>query len=326
MNEFLEDKFRILSIDGGGVRGYLSATLLANIETYLDERSGESVPLGTRFDLIVGTSVGGLLALGLALGLRASELRDHLESLVPVVFGRPKSRIANVWNSRYSSALLESELQKILGDATLRDLSRDVCVTAVSLMDAKPRLHKTGYLARNSGRLDETLVGIARATSAAPTYFPAANLKYSENLVDGGLTANNPSVIALIESLQFERESLRGTPAPSLEQGNAPVLLSVGTGELGPLPYNHGKLIDGGMRHWALPIHEVLMASQSQLAHFQAKFFLRQYPGHYFRANPVLNSSVKLDDHRRFRELRNRGDIDADCEDFLRNCFLHEHI
>lgn len=323
MSANTKDGFKILSLDGGGVRGYLSATILANIESYLNELDGQVKPLGKRFDFIVGTSVGGLLALGLASGHNASDLRDRLESLVPAVFGKGvrRNRVLRLFRPTYSAHRLESELTELLGDNTLADLSTDLCIPAVSLMDAKPRLHKTGYLARNAGRLDESLVNIARATSAAPTFFSAANLKHSENLVDGGLAANNPSVIALIDSLQFERDSLRGTRAPSLQDGRPPVLLSIGTGSPGPLPYDHSKLLDGGILDWARPIHEVLMTSQSQLAHFQAKFLLSQFPDHYFRMNPTLNSTVRLDDAERFRELRNLADVDADCESFLRKHF-----
>lgn len=320
-----EQTFRILSIDGGGVRGYLAAAILANIEEYLNSKRNEKLPLGQRFDLITGTSVGGLVGLGLALGLPAAELRDLLLELVPKVFGASNSRslMSRITNPRYGAVALEAELEKVFGTKTLADLTTDVCITSVALIDAKPRLHKTDYFARNSGRLDEPLINIAMATAAAPTYFPARDAKYSANLVDGGLAANNPSVIGVIDAVQFERPSKRGVPRPALDViGNAgPLLLSVGTGQPGPLPYNYKRMTSGGWLNWMLPIHEVVLLSQAQLVHFQAKFLIGSK---YQRVDPVLNVPVKLDDAKRFHELRNKADIDAECERFLKTHFLDE--
>lgn len=318
-----DSNFRILSIDGGGVRGYLAASILANIEEYINEQRGENIPLGQRFDLITGTSVGGLIGLGLALGHSAADLRDLLFRLVPKVFGAEnrRSRIRQVFNPRYGAKALEEELATIFEKKTLADLKTDVCITSVALIDAKPRLHKTDYFIRNRGRLDEPLINIAMATAAAPTYFPARTTKYSANLVDGGLVANNPSVIGIIDALQFERPSKREIQKPVLDVngGNGPLLLSVGTGQPGPLPYNYKRMVTGGWSNWLLPIHEVVLLGQSQLVHFQAKFLVGQK---YLRIDPILNIPVKLDDARHFHELRNKADVDAECERFLKTYFL----
>ncbi|MDB5987841.1 MAG: patatin [Nevskia sp.] len=318
-----QQAFRILSIDGGGVRGYLAAAILANIEDYLNSKLNETLPLGQRFDLIVGTSAGGLIGLGLALGRSAGELRALLLDLVPKVFGagNRRSRLSRATKPRYGDAALESELQAVFGAHTLADLTTDACITSVSLIDAKPRLHKTDYFARNAGRLDERLIDVAMATSAAPTYFPARNSKYSANLVDGGLAANNPSVIGVIDALQFERPSKRGVHRPHLDvSGNSgPLLLSVGTGQPGPLPYDYKRMTNGGWLNWMLPIHEIVLLSQAQLVHHQAKFLVGSK---YLRIDPILNVPVKLDDAAHFHELRNKADIDAECERFLKAYFL----
>lgn len=320
-----EQAFRILSIDGGGVRGYLAAAILANIEEYLNGKRNEKLPLGQRFDLITGTSVGGIVGLGLALGRPAAELRDLLFKLVPKVFGagNRSSRLSQIINPRYGAAALEDELNTVFGTSTLADLATDVCITSVALIDAKPRLHKTDYFARNAGRLDEPLINVAMATAAAPTYFPARTAKYSANLVDGGLASNNPSVIGLIDALQFERPSKRGMPRPILDVSDdrGPLLLSVGTGQPGPLPYDYKRMISGGWLNWMRPIHEIVLLSQAQLVHFQAKFLVGSK---YLRIDPILNVPVKLDDADHFYELRNKADIDIDCERFLKTHFLGE--
>lgn len=315
--------FRILSIDGGGVRGYLAASILANIEAYLNGLSGDAQPLGKRFDLIAGTSAGGLIAMGLALGRSAAEVRDLFVTSMPAIFGTQnrRSRLGQIKYPRYGSAPVEAALKEFFQGATLETLSVDACITSVSLIDAKPRLHKTDYLSRNTGRLSESLVDIGLATTAAPTYFQAHSSKFSANLIDGGLAANNPSMIALVDAMQFERKSKRGEPRPTLgpnAAGDGILMISVGTGQPGPLPYNHEKLVTGGWVDWILPVIEVVQLSQAQLVHHQTKFLLGES---YLRIDPVLNVPVKLDDADHFLELRNKADIDAASEVFLKRFF-----
>jgi patatin-like phospholipase/acyl hydrolase len=307
--------FRILSIDGGGVRGYLAAGILANIESYLNAVTKQEVPLGLRFDFIAGTSAGGLIALGLARGRTALEVRNLFSSFVPKVFGADnrRSKLQHIKYPLYGSEPLEQALREFFGTDKLKDLVRDACVTSVSLVDAKPMLHKTDYLARNEKRLNESLVDVAMATTAAPTYLAAHSSEFSANLVDGGLAANNPSVIAYVDALQFERPSKRGNAAPMSDKDL--MLVSVGTGQPGPLPYKYENLTEGGWLDWVGAIHEVVLLSQSQLVHHQAKFLVKE---RYLRVDPVLNTPVKLDDAEHFEDLRNKVDIDIQIEQFLK--------
>lgn len=94
------------------------------------------------------------------------------------------------------------------------------------------------------------------------------------------------------------------------------MLLSVGTGQPGPLPYKYRRLINGGWFNWI----KVVSMSQSHLVHYQARFLLG--PENYLRIDPILNVPVKLDDAAHFRELRNKADIDSESERFLMNQFL----
>lgn len=315
--------FRILAVDGGGVRGFLSASFLANVESHLDRLTGNPTPLGYRFDFIAGTSAGGLIALGLAMGKRAEELRDLFVKFVPDVFSDANRHVfaTRGINPRYGSQPLREYVEGFFGDKTLADLRVDACITSVSLVDAKPKLHKTGYLKRNAGRLNETLVNVAMATTAAPTYFRAHSGIHSANLIDGGVAANNPSMVALVDALQFERPSHRGVQKPQMRSSdstNEPLMLSIGTGQPGPLPYKPSRLVDGGWITWAKAIHEVVLLSQAQLVHHQAQFLLGD---RYFRFDPVLNVPVDLDDAEHFLELRNKADVDAKAELFIDNYF-----
>lgn len=323
-----ESNFRVLSLDGGGVRGYLSALLLANMESFLDNYLGDSSPIGKRFDLIVGTSTGGLIALALAAGKRAAEVLSFYETHIPLIFGSTKRRSIGWFTSpKYKPSDLSKALDDFFGDATMGDLARDACVVAVSLQNAKPRLYKSAYLKRNAGRLGELLVDVALSTSAAPTYFPAHSGRFSSDLVDGGLCANNPAVVGIVEALQFEEKSKRtacGAVPPDLERIR---LVSIGTGEPCAMPYDHRKLKQAGLRQWifsvgrsgpAVPLFEVTIEAQSVLAHFQAAFMLKE---RYLRVNPRLTFPMRLDDASRISELKNLGDLDKPTEVWLKQCF-----
>jgi len=318
--------FRILSLDGGGVRGYLTVQILANIESYLNSLDGSSTPLGKRFDFIVGTSTGGLIALGLSVGKSASELVRFYQTHIPNIFSKAsqRSRLKRLFDSKFDQAVFKEKLQLIFDSRTLNDVTRDVCVASISLQNAKPRFFKSDYLARNEGRLDELLVDIALSTSAAPTYFPAHTSKYSRDLIDGGLCANNPAMVALVDACQFERPSLRGITGPNDFSGNIRDkvrLLSVGTGSQSTMPYKHKELASGGLLPWltAIAFMEISMESQSELIHNQAAFLLKDS---YIRINPLLKFPMKMDDADHFRNLSNLADIDSRIENFIKETFM----
>ncbi len=323
------------------MRGILPARLLANIEKYLNEQDGSDTPLGQRFDFIAGTSTGGLIALGLAVGLPASRILQFYEEHIPKIFGRSnkQSWLGRLFRPAYGPGLLRDALHEILEDQTLHDVKTDICIPAVSLQNAAPRLYKSGYLARNTARLDEKLLDIGIATSAAPTFFPAHSSRYSTNLIDGGLCANNPAMVALVEAMQFEKASGRGVPAPSSGEKRSPsdiTMLSLGTGEPCALPYRADQLTSGGIATWAvrrdvtkrllpfpkptIPLVETLMQSQSQVAHFQASFLLDA--GNYLRVNPQLKFPMALDDVERVDELKNLADMSADIQEFVDRLYL----
>ena len=301
------------------MRGYLAASILAQIEQLIDQASGVARPLGQRFDLLSGTSAGGLIAIGLALGRTALELQQWFASFASQVFAANNRRatLRQPFAPRYLPTLLCDVLSDLFGTHTLADVRTDLCVTSISLENARPRLHKTDYFARNAARLDERLFDIALATTAAPTYFPAHSTKYSEGLIDGGLAANNPSLIALIDALQFERPSKRGTPVPVhsfTAPAQNPVLLSIGTGSPGQMPFDSKALTNGGWWNWKKAIYEVMFLSQASMTHDQAGFLLRD---HYLRINPLLHGPIELDDGEAFVSLRSYADLTRESEKFV---------
>lgn len=304
-------KLKVLSLDGGGVKGYLSAKILFNIEQYLNQHDNLDLPIGQRFDLIVGTSTGGIIACALSIGKTAKEIFELYETLIPKIF-KPVSkwRLKGLFKTKYSSLELKKNLEKILGECTLKDVITPLCVTSVCAESCNPRFHKSDYFTRNLTRLDEKLVDIALATSSATTFFNLASTQHSSNLTDGGIVANNPSLVALIDALELVDNNIDNIS-----------LLSVGTGEQCHMPYNIDKLKTSGKIGWissnlftwnkkhGSPLIEMILESQSKLAHLQTKFLLKD---NYLRINPKLDFEVGLDDVSKLESLKNIADIEND--------------
>lgn len=199
---------KILSLNGGGARGLFTINVLAEIERIIELKTGQSnVKAGDYFDLITGTSIGGILALGLAAGKSARDLESVFRARAPLIFPpanffRKKWRTA--FGAQYRSQPLRDAVTSMVGEkTTFDDLCRRVMIPAVNLSTGKPHFFKTPHnpCFTRDGRL--TLVDAAMATSAAPTYFPPHHCEALDSyFADGGLIANNPSLIALYEALQ----------------------------------------------------------------------------------------------------------------------------
>ena len=312
-----EQFFRILSIDGGGARGILPSRLLENLDEYLKSYNN-SQALINNFDLIAGTSTGGIIALGLALGLEPSMIVKLYEEFIPIVF---ENKRFSWFKGKYDSSLLKSELKKCFGEYKLSDLKADIIVTSVSLQNSSPRLYKTDYFSRNKAREDEKILDIAMATSAAPTFFKAHSSEHSSNLIDGGMCANNPSMLALIDAIHFERSSKSGRRLPKGELTNRIsniAMLSVGTGEQCAMPYDYKKMVTGGKYHWAENVFQIITDSQSKLIDFQIKSLLGD---RYKRVNPTLTFASALDDIEAVEYSKNLSDLSSELEDWI-NLYL----
>lgn len=198
--------FQILSLSGGGFLGLYTATVLAELE----ERSGK--PLNQCFDLIAGTSIGGIIALGLSAGRPASDIRDAFIEHGPRIFpgAQPKTKTAwllrfarNVPKPLYGAAPLHDTVEQIVGrDTRMSDLARPVVIPSVNLTKGGPKVFKTGHHPRFVLDWRLKVADVALATSAAPTYFPAHRIG-DELFADGGMFANSPDMIAMHEAEMF---------------------------------------------------------------------------------------------------------------------------
>lgn len=205
MEEILQEtdqkEFKILCIDGGGIKGLYSSTILEHLE----QRYG---PPSEYFDMICGTSTGGLIALCLALKMPAADISRIYSEHGRIIFPH-RTWLGGIirqtfWKGKYSDGPLRKLLEEVFADKTVVDLNNLVCIPSYSLTDARPWVFKRdhGILDRDNGT---SLVDVALATSAAPTYFPLCEIPHYDNkqFVDGGVWANNPTLVGIIEALAY---------------------------------------------------------------------------------------------------------------------------
>ena len=251
------ERFQILSLDGGGIRGVFSAAILAAIEEDLNVR------LADHFDLIAGTSTGGIIALGLGLGLRPADVLAFYTEHGPHIFRNPlKLRSALWWFWRkYRSAALETALRTVFSDRTFGESAKRLVIPSYNVGDDDVYIFRTAHAQRLRRDYRVPAWKIALATSAAPTYFPACRQVDGLRLIDGGVWANNPSMVAIIEAV-----GTLNVPADRIR------LLSIGTYDA---VVRRPRLLDrGGALAWARTAPDILLRSGSIAVNNQANYLL----------------------------------------------------
>jgi uncharacterized protein len=285
---------KILSIDGGGIRGIIPATVLAKLE----ERTERSV--SDMFDLIAGTSTGGILALGLSVPadgmpkFGADRLVALYEERGATIFHRDLwhrfRALENLLEEKYPSGNIEKVLEEYFDGALISQALTEVLITSYDLERREPYFFKR-HKAVSQLEPDWLMREVARATSAAPTYFEPAKLTSADKtitraLVDGGVYANNPAMCGYAEarSLWPDEEEV--------------LVVSLGTGELTrPIPYEDAK--EWGLAKWARPILGVVFDGVSDTVDYQLRQLCK--PSHYYRFQDTLKDggSDDLDDSSR---------------------------
>jgi patatin-like phospholipase/acyl hydrolase len=271
---------RVLSIDGGGIRGLIPALVLTEIETRSQERIFEL------FDLIAGTSTGGILACALCAPdpLPAEQLVSLYRDEGPKIFDRDVfQRIRSgegLLDERYDADALERALDRFLSDKRLAEAKPDLLVPAYNMTEPGPNFFKTRKARENPETDDFPLSVVARATSAAPTYFEPLEVNDSA-LVDGGVFAVNPAMSAFAEVMRFQ---------PTAEV----LLVSLGTGQR-TRQRTFDQVKDWGLIEWAKPILDVVFDGMSDVVDYQLEHALED--GRYWRLQTELDlASDDLDD------------------------------
>ncbi len=258
-------RFRILSIDGGGIKGVFPAAFLASIEETLGD-----APVSSFFDLIAGTSTGGIIALALGLGLRANEVLEFYELYGPEIFPR-RSPFWLLGPAKYETGPLKNALEETFGSKRLGDSSRRLLIPSFNATTGKIYIFKTAHHQRLQMDFRIRAVDVALATSSAPVYFPPYSSGREATLIDGGIWANNPVGLAVTEAI-----SMLGRSGTDLD------VLSIGcTGE--PPDFTQTGF---GWKFWAFRAINAAIQGQS----FSALGTAQHLAGHenVFRFNPIV--------------------------------------
>ena len=185
-------QLQVLSLDGGGLKGIFAAATLAAWEEDFDTR------IGDHFDLVVGTSTGGLLALGLGLGHRPAELLDLYLTRHREIFPPRRGPLRGLRTPRYEPDGLRAVLEEQFGDAVLGHSQLRLAIPAYDLTADHVHLFRTPHHPELRRDWRVRAVDVAMATTAAPTYLPATTVEH-HRLIDGGVWANNPTMVGVAE-------------------------------------------------------------------------------------------------------------------------------
>ena len=254
---------RLLSIDGGGLCGLIPAQALMLIEQQLDQLTGDPQPLCNRFDLIGGTSTGAILAAGLALGMKARELRDFYVQFGPDIF--KKVILPERFWHKYPSDAIEKHLKDKFGEATTLGDAR--LRTNILLVAKNATLGNDWFFTNNpsnkffANNKQIPLWHMVRASSAAPTYLPphtfdvpdATGKPQTYEFIDGGVSSyNNPSLQVFLEATVPEYGIGWPMGVDNL------LLISLGTGFC-PVTVEEGKAAHYNLLDWAQYVLKELM-------------------------------------------------------------------
>lgn len=293
---------KVLSIDGGGIRGIIPGMVMTDIE----RRTGK--PISQLFDLIAGTSTGGVLTLGVTCPdpndptkprySAADGVRLYEEQGRRIFSRSPWKRVTSlngITDERYPSASVEAVLKETFGETRLRQALNDVMITGYETERRSPWFFRSARARRDPQNYDFPMWQVARSTSAAPTYFEPSRIDVTNttdyySLVDGGVFANNPSMCAYVDAISAD-------PRPT-----DVLVVSLGTGVLTRrLPYD--EAVGWGAAQWVLPIISVLMDGNSETVDYQMRTVLGAEAGtkkRYYRFQIKLNEGMDdMDDASR---------------------------
>lgn len=284
--------FRILTLDGGGLRGAFTAAVLAKWDDMLKNGGGDN--LVKHFDLVAGTSTGAILAIGLGMGIPPKEMLDFYRNEGPKIF--PKDRGLRHWlKSKHESSTLKAILESVFQSRTLTvDSCCRLVIPTVRAVNGESDVIVTAHSPDRTAFKDISAVEAALASSAAPTYFDEAHVDDGiaiQGYLDGGIWANNPILPAIAEAVRH-----LDTPIDRID------VLSVGTmGSESDFMKSLGK----GKMGWAPTSADLFFAAQETAATSLADCLLGG--SRHLRVNQPTPSVIKLDDTEAIADMAERG-------------------
>ena len=294
-------RFRILSLDGGGIKGTFTAAFLAEVEAMTKTR------IYKHFDLITGTSTGGIIAIALGLGVPASEILDFYVRKGPEIFPaigiKKQSQHALRWlfRTKYSQTALLNAISSVTGNRKLGESKVRLVIPSFNAVNGNVHLFKTSHHPRLRRDYLRPAVEVALATSAAPTYFPAFIGDDGLACIDGGIWSNCPAAVGVIEAISVLGQNL-----------NDIEMLSIGTTD-SPCHVSEKRRRKGGVLRWGLGSKDLIalfMQAQAKASIAQAKVMLNvnEHPERFHRIDEqVAPNRFQMDNADSIPDLRALG-------------------
>lgn len=317
---------RILSIDGGGIRGIIPGQILVSLEEKLKIlENNPEVKIADYFDLIAGTSTGGILTCIYLCPAKENPGRPRFsakeavdlylergDDIFDISFWHKVRSGGGITDEKYDETELEEALDDYLGDLMLTDLIKPSLITSYDIKNRKAHFFKS-HRAKNDPNYNYLVREAARATSAAPTYFEVARVKSEANLtyplIDGGVFVNNPTLCAYAEARTQKFDSFRNKPKAA-----GMMILSIGTGNVDE-PYYYKKAKNWGAVQWIVPIIDIMMSGVAETVHYQLNQIYDAVgrPDQYLRISPDLGNANSAMDDASMKNLKALKEAGADC-------------
>ena len=277
-------KVRILSIDGGGIRGILPGIYLTALEKKIqDKKNDKSIRLADMFDFMAGTSTGGLLVLSYLVPDPNDKKRpkfsawdavnfylENGDEIFDVSLWQKIKSLGGVADEKYDAKDLEEALENVFKDEELKNVLKPCIIPSYNIREGAPHFF-TPSDANKDDALNFKLRDVARAASAAPTYFEIPRIKSKKGkhypLIDGGVFANNPALVAYSEVRKMNFGNIQKPTAKDM------MIVSIDTGCQSE-KYEYKKAKDWGMVGWVKPIIEIMMSGVAHtVAHHLKKIY-----------------------------------------------------
>ncbi|MCA1030243.1 patatin-like phospholipase family protein [Bacillus timonensis] len=274
---------KMLCIDGGGIRGIFAVSILQELENELN------IQIKDHFDVIAGTSTGSIIAASIVLNKKMDVVHDSYTEYGEKIFFRQAK--VGIMKSVYSDRYLRHFIRKAFGEYTLGDITHPLLIPTVDVSKGKPYVYRSNYDVSSKEELDVKLWDAVLSSCSAPVYFPPNILGGKKLSIDGGLWANNPSLVCLTEGIHHFKKDISEMK-----------ILSIGTGEQ-KIDFSITENNNWGVKEW-LPFNfktmkvtpkliDLALHLSSESVSYHCKLLLKE---HYLRINKNLGEEIPFDE------------------------------
>ena len=299
-------KIRILSLDGGGIRGIIPGTVLSYIEDKLKEKSGDpNARIADYFDFITGTSSGGILSLLYLCPDKDGKpkytakealniFKEKGDEIFKVSVLEKIRSLHGIIDEKYPEKPLEKLLKSYFSENLLSESLKPCLLPSYDIRNRKAFFFTSIEASESENNF--YLRDVARAASAAPTYFEPSKIKSMNGtfhaLIDGGVFANNPALCAYAEARKIDfKKILSKTGKPNKPTAEDMIIVSIGSGSV-KQPYYYKDFKDAGVFEWVKPLIDIMMSGNSETVDYQLRKIYESLPKKdqkdYHRIQPKL--------------------------------------